>query len=233
MLNFQITPYEKAIEIVKADLAAVTGFAHPTPLIDEVHQVQTLVNTLENTLTNLKRYLPGADRKRGLLNVGGSFLKVLFGTATVTDLADFHSTVDALSQKQGEVVHALNYQLTYATQMDATVRTDHETISNGSLILKDFAPKSQEKFQKTVSRLEWSLKLQEATNAVTHLEFTLTQFEFQMDKILEAFHTLVTGRQPPNLLSPDVLHNTLTNVTLSLPEGLQLIVGSRYTDLAW
>ena len=89
---------------MKADLAAITDLAHPTPFIDEVHQVQTVINTLENTLTNLKRYLPRADRKRGLLNVGCSFLKVLFGTATVTDLADLHSTVDALSQKQGEVV---------------------------------------------------------------------------------------------------------------------------------
>ena len=112
VLNFQLTPYEKAIEIVKADLAAVTDLANPTPLIDEVHQVQRVVNKLENTLTNLNRYLPRADGKRDLLNVGGSFLKVLFGTITVTDLAYLHSTVDALSQKQGEVVHALNHQLT-------------------------------------------------------------------------------------------------------------------------
>jgi len=48
VLNFQLTPHEKAIEIVKAGLAAVTDLAHPTPLIDEVHQVQTLVNTLGN-----------------------------------------------------------------------------------------------------------------------------------------------------------------------------------------
>ena len=58
--------------------------------------------------------------------------------------------------------------------MDATVRTDHEAIANWSVILKDFALKSQEKFQKIVSRLEWGIKLQEATNAVRHLEFTLT-----------------------------------------------------------
>ena len=63
------------------------------------------------------------------------------------------------------------------------------------------------------------IKLQEATNAVRHLEFTLTQLELQIDRILEAFHTLVTGRLPPTLLPPDVLHNILTNVTLSLPEG--------------
>jgi len=73
--------------------------------------------------------------------------------------------------------------------------------------------------------------LQEVTNAVRHLEFTLTQLEFQIDKILEAFHTLVTGRLPPNLLSPDVLHNILTNVILSLPEGSNLIVGSQFADL--
>ena len=75
--------------------------------------------------------------------------------------------------------------------------------------------------------------LQEATNAVRHLEFTLTQLKFQFDKILEAFHTSVTGRLLPNLLPPDILHNLLTNVTLSLPEGSNLIVGSRYTDLPW
>jgi hypothetical protein len=97
-VNFQLTPYKKAIEIVKADLAAVTDLAHPMPLIEEVHQIQT-VNTLESTTTSLKRYLLKADQKRGLLNMGGSFLKVLFGRATVTDLADLHSTVDSLSQK--------------------------------------------------------------------------------------------------------------------------------------
>jgi len=196
VLHFQLTPYEKAIEIVKADLAAVTELAHPTPLIDEVHQVQTVLNSLENTLTNLKRYLPRADRKRGLLNVGGSFLKVLFGTATVTDLADLHSTVDSLSQKQGEVVHALNHQLTYIKQMDATVRTDHEAIANWSMILRDFALKSQKKFQKTVSRLEWAIKLQEATNAVRQFEFTLTQLELQVDKILDAIFCPGDGKTP-------------------------------------
>jgi len=75
--------------------------------------------------------------------------------------------------------------------------------------------------------------LQEATNADRYLEFTFTQLEYQIDKILEAFKTLVTGRLPPNLLSPDVLHNILTDVTLRLPEGSQLMVGSQYEDLPW
>ena len=84
-----------------------------------------------------------------------------------------------------------------------------------------------------MSRLEWTVKLQGATNAVRHLEFTLIQLEFQIDKILEALHTLVTGRVPPNLLTPDILHDILTTVTLSLPEGYELLMGAQYSNLPW
>jgi len=58
VVKVQLTPYEKAAKSVKTDLAAVTDLAHPTPLIEEVYQIQTFVNTLEGTRTNLKRYLP-------------------------------------------------------------------------------------------------------------------------------------------------------------------------------
>jgi hypothetical protein len=117
--------------------------------------------------------------------------------------------------------------------MDVTVKTDHEAIANWSNILKDFALKSQEKFQKTISRLEWAVKLQEATMAVRQLEFTLTQLEFQIGKFLEIFNTLVTGRAPPSLLTPDMLHDILTNVTLNLPKGYELFMGSQYGNLPW
>ena len=80
-------------------------------------------------------------------------MKLLFGTATVADLADLHTTVDSLNQKQGEVVHALYPQLTYFKQIDSTVKLDHEAIANLSYIVRDFVRKSQEKLQKTVSRL--------------------------------------------------------------------------------
>ena len=87
--------------------------AHPTPLIEEVHQVQTAVYSLEGKLISLKQFLPKAERKSGWIDAGGSFLKVLFGTATTAYLADLHATVDTLSHKQGEVIHAVNQQLTY------------------------------------------------------------------------------------------------------------------------
>jgi len=47
-------------------------------------------------------------------------------------------------------------------------------------------------------------------------------------------YTLSGGKLLPHIwLLLDGLHNILTNVTLSLLEGLNLIVGSRYANLPW
>jgi hypothetical protein len=106
-------------------------------------------------------------------------LKVLFGTATVTDMNKLHSTVNALSQKQVEVVHALTQQVTYFRQLDGTVKFNHQATAKWSAI-KDFTIKTQGKFQKVLSKLEWALKQQEATSAVRELEFALTQLDVKL-----------------------------------------------------
>ena len=46
-ISFKLAPYEKAIEILQADLTPVIELAHHTPLIDEVHQIQSAVKSLE------------------------------------------------------------------------------------------------------------------------------------------------------------------------------------------
>jgi len=38
------------------------------------------------------------DRRRGLINAGGSILKVLFGTATVMDLAELNNAIDVMQR---------------------------------------------------------------------------------------------------------------------------------------
>ena len=67
MVNFKLTPFEKTIEILRADMEAVEKFTHCTSLIDDVLRVQTAVNSLESKLINLKRFLPKPEHRRGLL----------------------------------------------------------------------------------------------------------------------------------------------------------------------
>jgi hypothetical protein len=116
-------------------LAEIKELNHFTSLIEEVDHVHVAGNSLENKLSNLKQFLPKPDRRRGLINVGRTLLKILFGTASESHVTDLQCTVTALSQKQGEVVHALNQQITYFRQLDSAVKVDHLLIANWSSIL--------------------------------------------------------------------------------------------------
>jgi hypothetical protein len=77
---------------------------------------------VKNKLADLKEYLPKADKRREFLDIGGTFLKTLFGIATVADLSDLHATVNGLLKKQDTVVHSTNQQITYLKQLDGTVK---------------------------------------------------------------------------------------------------------------
>ena len=77
------------------------------------------------------------------------------------------------------------------------------------------------------------MKLQEATTAVTQLEFSLTQLELQINELLEAFQTLVTGKILPRLIQFKVLQDILRNVTLNLPQGYELIMGTQFNNMPW
>jgi len=77
------------------------------------------------------------------------------------------------------------------------------------------------------------VKLQEATTAVRQLEFSLTQLQLQINELLEAFQTLATGKIPPSLIEFDTLQDILKNVTLSLPEGYELVMGTQFNNMPW
>ena len=205
---------------------------HQTTLQEEARNVQTAVDSLESKLSNLRRYLTMPDHRRGLLNAGGSILRVLFGTAMGTDVTDLHATVDTMDRRQGDIIHAVNQQLTYLRQLDCSVKLDHNAIANWSYILKDFALKTQGKFQKTVSRLEWNEKVMDVITAVRRLEFTLRQLELQVDEFLGAMQVLLLGKIPVNLITFVHLYDILKNATLKLPEGYELIFGTQPNSMS-
>jgi hypothetical protein len=52
--------------------------------------VESYVNILETRLKEFLQVLPRLEIKRGLVDLGGSVLKTLFGTATIADLHQVH-----------------------------------------------------------------------------------------------------------------------------------------------
>jgi hypothetical protein len=52
----------------------------------ELKQIEALLQILESKLHDFYQILTRLDRRRGLINLGGTALKALFGTATISDI---------------------------------------------------------------------------------------------------------------------------------------------------
>ena len=82
-IELETQVYEDAIATVRNDLASVYKQGKQFTPVAELKQVGNLLNTLESRLANFQQLLPRLDRRRGLLNLGRTVLKTLFGTATL------------------------------------------------------------------------------------------------------------------------------------------------------
>jgi hypothetical protein len=56
-------------------------------------------------------------KKRGLINIGDP-LKFLFGVAITQQLQELHTTVENIKSRDGDVIHAIQKQLTYLKSVD-------------------------------------------------------------------------------------------------------------------
>jgi hypothetical protein len=174
-------------------------------------------------LRGLKEFLPRAAPRRGLINAGGSLLKVLFGVSTVADIESLRSTVDKLHRKEDTIVHSLNQQVTYLKQLDESVKFNSQAIGSLTNALKSVAFSAKEGLQDVASKLAWYNKQQETATIVRELEFATAKLEISINELIDAVQIVLLGNVPMNLVKPNVLRDMLKNVTMILPENLELI----------
>ena len=220
VVNFDLTAYEDAVTILLEYLAGANEIASRTTPVGELQHVESALSSLENKLANLKRFLPKVDRRRRLINAGGSTSKVTFGTTTVLDLDELHTIVDELHRKEDTIVHSVNQQVTYPKQLDRTVYFNHQDIVNLSTTLKESAVKAQERFPEVATKLEWGVKQREAATTIRELEFAFTQLEVSNDEFMDSMQYLLIGKVPVNLISPTVFQEILKNVSLILLKAM-------------
>jgi hypothetical protein len=83
--------YEDAIATVRSDLTTVGQQKKELTPVAELKNVGNFLDCLESSLSSFQQLLPRLDRRRGLINLGGTVLKTPFGTAPLAD-----GTIDEL-----------------------------------------------------------------------------------------------------------------------------------------
>jgi mannitol-specific phosphotransferase system IIBC component len=122
VIHIDLSTYENVIAEFHQDLIQAREFSHTHTSARELQQVHFTLTSLEQKLSELKKILPRVDSRRGLINLGSSFLKALFCTATVMDLDKLHSTVRELHENEKTIIHSVNQRVTYTKQLDESVK---------------------------------------------------------------------------------------------------------------
>jgi hypothetical protein len=109
-LELSTQGYEDTIATIRDDLKIINSHQGFTPVV-ELNMIESSVNTLEVRLREFLQLLSRLDKRRGLVDLGESILKTLFGTATIADLHNVHSTLSELEAKDAVISHSLNNQI--------------------------------------------------------------------------------------------------------------------------
>jgi len=110
---------------------------------------------LESKLHDFHQILPRLDRRRGLVNFGGSILKTLFGTATIADVQQLHDALNDLQLQNSDITHSLSNQLSYVKRLSTATEVNAKAIADFSSIVKDNIIQSHDKFQEITRDLMW------------------------------------------------------------------------------
>ena len=92
-VNLDIRTYQDLIATIRQDLLLVEQNKKEFTSVSEIRQIESLPKLLELKLYDFHQILLRLDRRRGLVNFGGSVLKTLFGTATIAGGQHLHDTL--------------------------------------------------------------------------------------------------------------------------------------------
>jgi hypothetical protein len=229
-LDFNLSMYYEIISNVKADIFSVEQHKPEFTSVSEFRQIETQLQIVESKLNDFYQFLPRLDHQCSILGIVGTILKTLFGTATLTDLDKLRNTLDELEDKNSDIVHSLFKHVTYVKKLDTVIGINFQAIANLTSVIKNNLIHSHESFQnitKDIAWLHFMTKGQSALfSAIRQTEFSSLQLTQQLDDLFDAVQCAIHGKLPIKLVKP-TLQNILRNVTLHLPEGYELIVGTR------
>jgi hypothetical protein len=166
VVDIELRTYSNIIFTVKSDLLLIERQKKELTPIYELKLIEALLQVLESKLQEFHQILPRIDRRRGLIDFGGTVLRSLFGTATVWDIHLLHDVLNDLELKNSDISHSLSSQLTYVKDLSATTKFNSEAIGNLSDIIKDNVVQSHDRFQQVTIDVLW-------LNVTLHSQITL------------------------------------------------------------
>jgi hypothetical protein len=77
--------------------------------VHELNHTGYVLQKSEEEINDFREMLPRPDKRCAVLSAVGSMLKWVFGTATLVDVEELHTTVDKMHRTEGNIIHSVNH----------------------------------------------------------------------------------------------------------------------------
>jgi phage tail protein X len=202
VINFDVQCYQTALQCIEQVFKQLewsrSHRIQPNKFIDweGVEQASAAVNQVDQELSTLSKLLPipkDADlihrKKRGLINIGGEALKFLFGIATTQQLQELHATMESIRTREGDVIHAVQKQLTHLKSVDEAVSQNAAGLAAITRTLKNVilnALNYQKIWNETAKNLGFLIDYQSnISRTMRELEFMAIQLQQSVMRLQE------------------------------------------------
>lgn len=194
----------------------------------EIQRIKDLYSDFETQVQSFKKLLPPKNMngrsKRGLINLGGKVMKVLFGTMDSADLESINKDVTALETQQDNVIHALDQQVTVIKQLDGRITDTIQTVRQITTETIDAARRMSIAITTNVDAIQkWTHAVMTLSSQFRNLEFCLIQAQRSLDQVQESIDVTSLGRLSHVLVTPHNLTDILRDISLQLPRDITLL----------
>ncbi|XP_039287341.1 uncharacterized protein LOC120352008 [Nilaparvata lugens] len=174
--------------------------------------------------------LPTGQERRGLLNIGGKLLHVIFGTAEEDDVDHLRLSLEHTNQRTMEVIHLQKEMLTVTRKLTRRAEMNSANIKQMTEKLEE----STEIFAKWIDNIDHKVSDSEVilktfvnvTAKLQDLELAIMLSLSDLNNLLAALEKVSQGKLSVGLISPSEMRALLVRVRSSLPQELGLIAGA-------
>jgi len=231
-----LVTFQEQIGKVSEDLQEIAKqFKEFHNCAQEVRQLQVLKLEVVEANAGLLDLLPPKRSKRGLFNLGGKAIRMLFGNPDADEYDAVKERLRRLENSEAEVVHSMEAHLTLTRQLGVRTEQIAQEVKRQTGIIVGEVSRLKYRLRnldKAIRTLDHRVELAMNVSSILRtLEVSALKALLDIRNLNIAIESLSANKLGVSLLSPLELSRILTNVSMSLPPGLALIASPEPAEL--
>ena len=190
----------------------------------EKSKVTELFSTTKSKFHKIKHLFDAKNHHtRGLINLGGEISKVLFGTATESDINKLNAKIQKNAKSNEKLLKINNKVISILSLQNFAIGNLSEhvhMIDKSLLILTDDLSVIQQKLRLESFLVVKNLIFESIDRFSSNMKNALILFQIRINSLSESVFATISNKISPNLLDPIELRHTLVEASKAIPQNL-------------